>query len=141
MHAEIIAIGDEITSGSTLDTNSQWLSRRLEELGVRTLYHTTVGDELDPCAAVFRQAIGRADLVVANNVFAHVPDVNDFSRGLAAAVRLSFGLGGSGPSPHLQSRYFSTSSPCHRAALSFSRRSTLGLERSLGRHLTSLYSN
>ena len=26
MHAEILAIGDEITSGQTLDTNSQWLS-------------------------------------------------------------------------------------------------------------------
>lgn len=30
---------------------------------------------------------GRADLVVANNVFAHVPDVNDFSRGLAALLK------------------------------------------------------
>ena len=26
LHAEVIAIGDEITSGQTLDTNSQWLS-------------------------------------------------------------------------------------------------------------------
>ena len=34
MHAEILAIGDEITSGQTLDTNTQWLSQRLEELGV-----------------------------------------------------------------------------------------------------------
>ncbi len=48
MHAEILAIGDEITSGQLLDTNSQWLSQRLEELGVRVLYHATVGDELEP---------------------------------------------------------------------------------------------
>ncbi len=48
MHAEIIAIGDEITSGQTLDTNSQWLSQRLEELGVPVHYHTTVGDQLAP---------------------------------------------------------------------------------------------
>ena len=65
MHAEIIAIGDEITSGQTLDTNSRWLSQRLEELGVPVHYHTTVGDQLAPCAEVFRQAIARADLVVA----------------------------------------------------------------------------
>ena len=31
MHAEILSIGDEITSGQLLDTNSQWLSLRLEE--------------------------------------------------------------------------------------------------------------
>jgi nicotinamide-nucleotide amidase len=30
MHAEVVAIGDEITSGQLLDTNSQWLSLRLE---------------------------------------------------------------------------------------------------------------
>ena len=29
---------------------------------------------------------GKADLVVANNVFAHVPDIVDFSKGLAALV-------------------------------------------------------
>ncbi len=78
MHAEILAIGDELTSGQTLDTNSQWLSRRLEELGVRTLYHTTVGDELGPCAAVFRQAIGRADLVVATGGLG--PTADDLTR-------------------------------------------------------------
>ena len=65
MNAEIIAIGDEITSGQNLDTNSQWLSQRLEELGVRVLYHSTVGDELTPGVEVFRQAIARADVVVA----------------------------------------------------------------------------
>lgn len=29
----------------------------------------------------------RADLVVANNVYAHVPDINDFTRGLAGAIK------------------------------------------------------
>ena len=32
------------------------------------------------------QASGRADLVVANNVFAHVPDLNDFTAGLAVLL-------------------------------------------------------
>ena len=57
-HAEIVAIGDEITSGQLLDTNSQWLSLRLEELGVRTLYHSTVGDELHPAARCFVRRLG-----------------------------------------------------------------------------------
>src|SRR3990172_5530490 len=74
MRAEIIAIGDEITSGQLLDANSQWLSQRLEELGVRVLYHTTVGDELEPMA----EGIGRADVVVATGGLG--PTADDLTR-------------------------------------------------------------
>ena len=78
MDAEILAIGDEITSGQPLDTNSQWLSQRLEELGVRVLYHSTVGDELEPGVEVFRQAIDRADVVVATGGLG--PTADDLTR-------------------------------------------------------------
>jgi nicotinamide-nucleotide amidase len=85
LHAEVVAIGDEITSGQTLDTNSQWLSRRLEELGVRVLYHTTVGDELQPNVEVFQQAVERADVVVATGGLG--PTADDLTReALAAAI-------------------------------------------------------
>lgn len=40
----------------------------------------------------FVAARGRADLIAGNNVFAHVPDVNDFSAGLAAALAPSGAL-------------------------------------------------
>jgi nicotinamide-nucleotide amidase len=76
--AEIIAIGDEITSGQHLDTNSQWVSQRLEELGVQVLYHSTVGDEVAPCAEVFRIAIGRADVVLATGGLG--PTADDLTR-------------------------------------------------------------
>ena len=46
MLAEIIAIGDELTSGQRLDTNSQWLSRELGLLGIPVGYHTTACDTL-----------------------------------------------------------------------------------------------
>ena len=78
LRAEVIAIGDEITSGQTLDTNSQWLSLRLQELGVRVLYHTTVGDEMEPNVLVFRQAIDRADVVVATGGLG--PTADDLTR-------------------------------------------------------------
>ncbi len=78
MYAEIIAVGDEIISGQLLDTNSQWLSQRLEELGVRTLFHSTVGDELAPCVEVFRRAIDRADVVVATGGLG--PTADDLTR-------------------------------------------------------------
>ena len=54
MRAEIISIGDELTSGQRLDTNSQWLSERLGEFGIPVAFHTTVGDDLEDNVAVFR---------------------------------------------------------------------------------------
>lgn len=65
MIAEIISIGSEITGGQNLDTNSQWLSRRLAEIGISVRYHTTVADDLDANIEVFRIAAGRAGLVLA----------------------------------------------------------------------------
>jgi len=64
MDAEIIANGDEITSGKILDTNTQWLSRELSDLGVTTRYHTAVEDELDMMIDVLRIAMNRVDLVI-----------------------------------------------------------------------------
>lgn len=63
---EVIAIGDEMTSGARLDTNSAWLSRRLGELGIDVQFHTTVGDTLAHNVDVFRTACRRADIVVAS---------------------------------------------------------------------------
>ena len=47
MRAEIVAIGSELTSGAKLDTNSQWLSLQLAELGIPVAYHTTMADSLE----------------------------------------------------------------------------------------------
>ncbi len=78
MIAEILSIGDEITSGQLLDTNSQWLSLRLEELGIRVLFHTTVGDEMDAIVAAFRAAILRCDVIVATGGLG--PTADDLTR-------------------------------------------------------------
>ena len=64
MKAEIISIGSELTSGQNLDTNSQWLSRRLAEIGVAVGWHTTIADDLDSNVEAFRIAAGRAKLVL-----------------------------------------------------------------------------
>ncbi|MDR1269294.1 MAG: CinA family nicotinamide mononucleotide deamidase-related protein [Planctomycetaceae bacterium] len=64
MQAEIISNGDELTSGKILDTNSQWLSVKLTDIGVTTLYHTTVGDDLDAMIDVLRAAVERTDLII-----------------------------------------------------------------------------
>jgi len=78
MHAEVLAIGDEVAGGQLLDTNSQWLSQRLEEIGIRVLYHATVGDELGPLAEVFREAARRSDVVIATGGLG--PTADDLTR-------------------------------------------------------------
>lgn len=84
MHAEVISIGDELTSGQRLDTNSQWLSERLGEIGVRVMYHTTVADDLAANTLVFRQAAERADVVVASGGLG--PTADDLTREAVAAA-------------------------------------------------------
>ena len=62
--AEVIAIGDEMTSGQRLDTNTQWLSQQLGDLGIEVAFHSTVGDDLQDNIDVFRIAATRADIVI-----------------------------------------------------------------------------
>jgi len=76
--AEVIAIGDEMTSGARLDTNSQWLCQRLGELGVAVRFTTMVGDQLQDNVDVFRNALGRVDFVVATGGLG--PTADDLTR-------------------------------------------------------------
>jgi nicotinamide-nucleotide amidase len=84
MKAEIISIGTELTSGQNLDTNAQWLSRRLAEIGVPVGFHTTVADDLADNVAVFRTATERADVVVSTGGLG--PTLDDLTREVIAAV-------------------------------------------------------
>jgi nicotinamide-nucleotide amidase len=65
MKTEILSIGSELTSGQNLDTNSQWLSQRLAEIGIPVGWHTTIADNLADNVEAFRIAAQRANLVIA----------------------------------------------------------------------------
>ncbi|MEI6240392.1 MAG: molybdopterin-binding protein [Planctomycetia bacterium] len=84
MRAEVIAIGDELTTGQRLDTNSQWISRELAVLGIETAFHTTTTDSLDDGVAVFREAVERADIVIATGGLG--PTADDLTRDVLALV-------------------------------------------------------
>lgn len=84
MHAEIIAVGTELTSGAKLDTNSQWLSLQLADLGIPVQYHTTVADDLQRNIDVIRVACDRADLVLMTGGLG--PTLDDLTREALAAV-------------------------------------------------------
>jgi nicotinamide-nucleotide amidase len=87
LRGEVIAIGDELTTGQRLDTNSQWLSERLTEMGVAVVFHTTVADDLLANIEAFRAAAQRADVVVSTGGLG--PTADDLTReALAAAAEV-----------------------------------------------------
>ena len=81
---EIISIGTEITSGQNLDTNSQWLSQRLAEIGIPVDFHTSVADDMDDNLDVFRTAVRRAHLILATGGLG--PTLDDLTREVLAQV-------------------------------------------------------
>ncbi len=78
MRTEIIAIGDELTSGQRLDTNSQWLAQQLGELGAKVVFHTTIGDRLQDNLDAFRIAASRCELIVSTGGLG--PTADDLTR-------------------------------------------------------------
>ena len=62
--AEIITIGDEILYGHILDTNSKWMSEELDNIGVKVVRKTTIGDSRKDLLSAFQEAENRADLVL-----------------------------------------------------------------------------
>ncbi len=64
MIAEIIAIGSEMLTPYRQDTNSLFLTERLNGLGISVAFKTIVGDNLDHLISAARTAIARADLAI-----------------------------------------------------------------------------
>ena len=64
MIAEIMATGEEIRSGTLIDSNSAYIAEKLEENGVAVSRHTAVGDDLDLLITVFKEIGDRADIAV-----------------------------------------------------------------------------
>jgi len=87
MVAEILSIGTELLLGQIVNTDAQFLSRRLSALGI-TLYHqTTVGDNPQRVQEALRQAISRSDLVITTGGLG--PTEDDLTKEMVAEV---FGL-------------------------------------------------
>ena len=78
MHAEIISIGTELTTGAKLDTNSQWLSLELQAVGIPVHFHVTVADDLAANVNVLRTAVDRSDIVLITGGLG--PTLDDLTR-------------------------------------------------------------
>ncbi len=64
MNAEIIAVGTELLLGEILNTNAQFLSQNLSNLGIDVYFQTVVGDNPKRLKETFETALTRADIII-----------------------------------------------------------------------------
>jgi len=62
--AELLTIGDEILFGQITNTNVQWMGAQLASVGIRVMYHSTVGDHEAHIVKALDTALSRANMVL-----------------------------------------------------------------------------
>src|SRR5450432_28074 len=88
MNCEIIAIGSELLTPFRQDTNSLYLTEKLNQLGVEVVFKTIVGDNGEHLTASARLALSRADVILFSGGLG--PTEDDLTReSVAAALGLS----------------------------------------------------
>lgn len=89
MKAEILATGDEIRSGTLVDSNSAHISQKLEETGISVVRHSCVGDNSDILTAILKEIGSRTDIcVVTGGLGPTSDDLTSESAAKAAGVEL-----------------------------------------------------
>ena len=82
--AAILAVGSELLTPLRIDTNSLFLTERLNLLGIEVVVKMVVGDSRDELAHTYRTARARADLVVLSGGLG--PTDDDVTREVVAGV-------------------------------------------------------
>ena len=87
MNAEIVAIGSELLTPFRQDTNSLYLTEKLNQLGVEVIFKTIVGDCREHLTGSASLALSRADIVIFMGGLG--PTEDDLTReAVAEALRL-----------------------------------------------------
>ena len=84
MDAEIIAVGSELLTPHHTDTNSLFLTDKLNQVGIEVRLKTIVGDDRERLASVFRAALGRSKLIILTGGLG--PTEDDLNREVVAQV-------------------------------------------------------
>lgn len=84
MRAIILSIGDELTTGQCLDTNSQWLSTELGKVGVTVAAHLTVADDVNEIARAIRFARESVTVIIISGGLG--PTADDLTREAVASA-------------------------------------------------------
>ncbi|HEY6292651.1 MAG TPA: competence/damage-inducible protein A [Terriglobia bacterium] len=84
MDAEIIAVGSELLTPFRQDTNSLYLTDKLNSLGIDVRFKTIVGDDRERLGVCVRLATGRSELVILSGGLG--PTEDDLNREVVAEV-------------------------------------------------------
>lgn len=63
MKAEIIAVGNEIVTGNTVNTNASYIAKQIQTIGITPRYHSAACDTADDIECVLRKSLERADVI------------------------------------------------------------------------------
>ncbi|MDD3439273.1 MAG: molybdopterin-binding protein, partial [Clostridiaceae bacterium] len=87
MKSEIIAVGTELLLGNIVNTNAQYLSQKLADLGIDVYYHVVVGDNLKRLTETIKTSLERSDIVITSGGLG--PTADDITKeGAAQAMGL-----------------------------------------------------
>lgn len=64
MNAEILAVGTELLMGQIVNTNAQYISQRLNSIGINVYYHSVVGDNPVRLKSTLELALKRSDVII-----------------------------------------------------------------------------
>lgn len=82
LSAEIIAIGSELLTPTKTDTNSLWLTEKLNEIGIEVKLKTIVGDDELRLEETIRDAVARSNIVITTGGLG--PTEDDITRKISA---------------------------------------------------------
>jgi competence/damage-inducible protein CinA-like protein len=81
---EVVAIGDELILGDTIDTNGAWLGQRLGEEGIRVSRRAVIGDDDEAIRSAVTEALHRTGIVLCCGGLGPTPD--DRTRPIIASI-------------------------------------------------------
>lgn len=64
INASIVTIGDEILIGQIIDTNSAFISRELNKVGIRIKHKISIGDQREEIENALNTLIGKTDVII-----------------------------------------------------------------------------
>lgn len=82
MIAEILSVGTELLMGQIVNTDAQYLARRLSEAGITLQHQTTVGDNPQRLKEAIETALARTDIVITTGGLG--PTADDITKELSA---------------------------------------------------------
>jgi nicotinamide-nucleotide amidase len=82
LKAEIIAVGSELLTPDRTDTNSLWLTEKLNEIGIEINAKSIIGDDAERLEKSFRAGLEESDLVISTGGLG--PTEDDITRQIAA---------------------------------------------------------